>query len=147
MPLINYIRLHAFLQLIVGGFFLQLRGTHRIRAMTEGRLLMDAATPRYRIPDVMVLEEPHTKSKVVTDVPAVGVEIKSPDDTLDEVIDKCLEYSVLGVPNILVMDPDHKRLYVFANNALQLARTCVLHLPKCGVDLQFPADQMFAKLD
>ena len=54
---------------------------------------------------------------------------------------------ILGVPNILVMDPDHKRMYVFANNALQLSQTCVLHLPKIGVDLPFPADQLFAELD
>ncbi len=115
--------------------------------MTEGRLLMDAATRRYRIPDVMVLEEPHTKTEVVTDVPAVVVEIKSPDDTLDEVIEKCLEYAALGVPNIIVMDPDHKRMYVFADNALQLVESSILHLPKSGVDLPFPADKLFDALD
>lgn len=115
--------------------------------MPEGRLLMDAATGRHRIPDVMVLEPPYPKGKFATDVPAVVIEIKSPDDTLDEVIDKCLEYAVLGVPNIIVMDPDHKRVYVFADNALRLERSFVIHLPKSGVDLPFPADQMFDELD
>ncbi len=115
--------------------------------MPECRLLVDAAAGRHRIPDVMVLEPPYPKGKVATDVPAVVIEIKSPDDTLDEVIDKCLEYSVLGVPNIIVMDPDHRRVYVFSDNALRLAESVVLHLPKSGIDLPFPADQMFAEVD
>ena len=43
------------------------------------------------------------------------------------------------------MKPDHKRPYVFANIALQLVGRAYLLLPKCGIDLQFPANQMFAK--
>ena len=100
-----------------------------------------------RIPDVTVLEEPYTKSKFVTDVPAVVIEIKSPEDTLDELSEKCLEYAVLGVPNIIVLDPDEKLAYVFANKSLQLAESVVLHLPKSGADLPFPADRMFDELD
>ena len=110
-------------------------------------MLMDRTTGRHRIPDVMVLEEPYTKGKVVTDVPAIVIEIKSPDDTLDELMDKCLEYAALGIRNIVVLDPDHKRQYVFANSALQLSTSIVLHLPKSGVDLPLPVDQMFDELD
>jgi Uma2 family endonuclease len=139
--------LHAFLMAIVCAYILQFRGTHRICAMIACRLLMGAASRRYRIPDVMVLEPPYPKGKVATEVPAAVIEIKSPDDTLDEVIDKCLEYAALGVPNIVVMDPDHRRVYVFSDNALRLAESVVLHLPKSGIDLPFPADQMFAEID
>jgi hypothetical protein len=41
----------------------------------------------------MVLERPHGRSRVVTDVPAAVIEIKSPRDTFDEVLDKCLEFA------------------------------------------------------
>jgi Uma2 family endonuclease len=94
----------------------------------------------------MILEQPYTRGKVVTDVPAIVVEIKSPDDTLDEVIEKCLEYTALGIPNIVVLDPDQKRQYLFAANALQLVSSLVLHLPKSDVDMPFPVDEMFAEL-
>lgn len=49
----------------------------------------------------MLLEKPYTKRKVVKDIPAVVIEIQSPDDTLEEVTGKCLEYAELGMPNIV----------------------------------------------
>lgn len=104
-------------------------------------------TGRNRIPDVMVLENPYTKGRVVTDVPAVAIEIKSPGDTLDEVIGKCLEYADLGVPNIVVLDPDHRRQYIFTNQALQLVSSILLTLPKSNIKLPFPVDELFAELD
>ena len=84
--------------------------------------------------------------KVATDVPAIVVEIKSPDDTLDEVMNKCLEYETLGVPNIVVLDPDYKRQYVFTNRALQLVNSIVLHLPKSGAEIPLPMDRLFSGL-
>jgi Uma2 family endonuclease len=138
---------HSELQMRVGDFFVQLRKTHRLKVLPECRLRISAGTGRHRVPDVMVLELPYTRGKVVTDVPAIVVEIKSPDDTFDAIFEKCLEYAQIGVPNIVVLDPDHKRQYRFSNNALELVSSLTLHLPKAGVDLQFPADELFADLD
>ena len=139
-------QLRGLLQSFIIVFLSEFRLQYRYEVFTECRLLMDAATGRHRIPDVMVLEEPFTMGKAATDVPAVVVEIKSPDDTLDEVIDKCLEYATLGVPNIVVLDPDYKRQYVFTNRALQLVDSIVLHLPKCGAELPLPMDRLFSAL-
>ena len=138
-------QLHGTLQLIVGAYFHQIRKTYRIKGFTETGLRMNAG--RYCIPDVMVVEQPYARGRVVTDVPAVVVEIKSPDDTLDGIFGKCLEYSTLGVPNIIVLDPDIQRQYVFANNALQLVSSVTLRLPKSRVDVPFPVDEMFAEMD
>ena len=88
------------------------------------------ASGRHYVPDVMVVELPYARGKVVTDVPAVVFEIKSPDDKLDDVFEKCLDYASLGIQNIIVLDPDHRRQYRFANSALQLVTSIVLHLPK-----------------
>ena len=139
-------QLHSLLQTIVTIYLGQFRKMHRLSIFSECRLLV-ANTGRYRIPDIMVVEHPYPKGRVVTDVPAVVIEIKSPEDTLDEVIGKCLEYAGLGVPNIVVLDPDYKRQYVFANNALQLVSAINLTLPMSGANLPFPADDLFAELD
>ncbi len=48
------------------------------------------------------------------------IEIKSPDDRFDEILEKCLNYEVLGVPNIVVLDPDFRCQYVFSVQALKL---------------------------
>jgi len=117
-------RLHGMLQLIAGSFSFPFRASHGLRTMTECRLLVSASGNRHRIPNVMVLEEPYTNGNVITDVPAIVIGIKSPDDTLDAVIDKCLEYATLGVPNIIV-----------------------LQLPRSGKVLHLPVGRMFAELD
>ncbi len=140
-------RVHGMLHLIAGSFFLPLRRSHGLRAMTECRLLLNASNNRHRIPDVMVIEEPYLKGTVITDIPAIVIEIKSPDDILDEVIDKCLEYADLGICNIVVLAPDNRRAYIFRNRALQMVESIVLQLPKCGKELLFPVDRMFAELE
>ena len=138
---------HATLQASLAVFFHQFRRTHCIRVMTEGRLVMDASTGRHRIPDVMVLEEPSTRSRVVTDVPAIVVEIKSPEDRLRELTEKCREYAALGVPNIIVLDPDHRRMYVFGEGALGRVESIVLHLPQSGAEIPFSAEPMFDEME
>jgi Uma2 family endonuclease len=136
---------HALLQLIVGAFFLRFRRSHRISVFTECRLLVDAATGRYRIPDVMVLEVPYAKGKVVVDVPAIIVEIKSPDDTFDDIVDRCFDYEKLTVRNILVMDPDNQRAWLFQQGNLQLLTGATIRLKEPAID--FPFAQLFTEID
>jgi Uma2 family endonuclease len=138
--------LHGLLQTLVAVYLSQFRKSHQISIVTEARLYM-SNTGRHRIPDIMVLERPHGRGRVVTDVPAAVIEVKSPDDTFDEVIEKCLEYNDFGIPNIVVLDPDHKRQYVFTDRALRLVAGTVLTLPKRGTSLEFPIDELFAELD
>src|ERR1022692_2911266 len=97
---------HGMLQALLAMFFGQYRKSHRISVFTETRLLEDAVTGRHRIPDVMVLHVPYSQGRVVTDVPAIVVEIKSPDDTFDDIVDRCFDYEKLTVGGIVVMDPD-----------------------------------------
>jgi Uma2 family endonuclease len=52
--------------------------------------------------------------------PPSWFEIKSPDDTFDDIVDKCFEYEKLGVGNTLVMDPDNKRAWRFQHGNLKL---------------------------
>ena len=138
-------QLHSLLQSITSGFLRQYRHSHRITVFTECRLLVKR---RYRISDVMVLQKPFQKGRVVTDVPAIVIEIKSPDDTFDEIVDKCFEYESLGVKNILVMDPDHRRVFLFEQGDLRHlpGPSVSLCLPD-GASLDFSFAEMFAELD
>ena len=94
-------QLHGLFQTILSGYFREFRHSHRIRVFTETRLLVHAAAGRHRIPDVMVVGVPYQKGKAVVDVPAIVIEIQSPDDTFDDIIDRCLDYEGLTVPDIL----------------------------------------------
>lgn len=140
---------HSLLQAILTSFFGQYRKSHRIGVFPEARLLVDAASGRHRIPDVMVLEVPYTKGKVVVDVPAIVVEIKSPDDTFDDLVDRCFDYQKLGVGNIVVMDPDNQRAWLFqqGNMRLLIGAPIRLNLFRKELTIDFPFSQMFAELD
>jgi Uma2 family endonuclease len=138
--------LHSLLQSIVIVYLGRFEETLPITVLPECRLLM-SNTGRHRIPDITVLERPHGRARVVTDVPAAVIEIKSPGDTLDEVLNKCLEYSAFGIPNVIVLDPGYKRQYMFAENALRIEFDEQLILPRTNSILPFPATEFFAKLD
>jgi Uma2 family endonuclease len=138
---------HGTIQFLIGLFFAE-RTNYRIKQFVEVRLLLNAETGRHVVPDVMVVERPYTKGRVVVDVPAIVVEVKSPEDRFDEIIDKCFEYAAAGIPNIVVIDPDSRRQAVFANNALQFVGPSItLHLPQADVDLVLLVDEIFARLD
>jgi Uma2 family endonuclease len=84
----------------------------------------------------------------VIDIPAVVIEVKSPTDRFDEIIDRCFEYAAFGVPNIVAIDPDSRRQFVFQNDALRAVPASIkLHLPKVNVAFSLPMDQIFEALD
>jgi len=56
---------HGLLQTILAIYFGQYRKSHGIKVFTETRLQVDRTTGRHLIPDVMVLEMPYQKGKVV----------------------------------------------------------------------------------
>ena len=138
---------HGTLQMIIGAYILSLRSEFRmIKGFVETRLRI--SRERYVVPDVMVVERPYQPGSVVTDVPAVVIEVKSPTDRFDEIIDKCFEYEALGISNIVVIDPDSRRQFVFSGDALQSVPALIrLHLSKSNVDFDLPMDQIFETLD
>jgi Uma2 family endonuclease len=138
---------HGMLQALLAMFFGQYRKSHKIRVFTETRLLVDVASGRHRIPDVMVLEVPYTAGKVVVDVPAIVVEIKSPDDTFDDLVDRCFDYEKLSVGNIIVMDPDNLRAWLFQQGSWRLMAGTTIQLNVSQEPIDFPFSQLFAELD
>jgi Uma2 family endonuclease len=137
---------HGRLQVIVGSYFRQYRKSHRIVVFADARLQVRPQGD-YRLPDVMVLEAPYRSGKAATDVPAVIVEIKSPDDTFDDIVDKCFEYEALGTPNILLMDPDNRRAFLFERGTLRYLEAGSVQLTLRSGALEFPYGEMFAELD
>jgi Uma2 family endonuclease len=142
-------QLHSLLQTIVAVYFSQYKKSHGIKVFTEARLLVDVTSRRHRVPDVMVLKSPYRKGKVVVDVPAIIVEIKSPDDTFDDIVSRCFDYEKLRVGNIIVMDPDNKRAWLFNQGTLKLLAdmSISLSLLQQKDTIDFPFAQMFAELD
>jgi Uma2 family endonuclease len=139
---------HGRLQSIIIVFLSQFERSHRIRLFTETRLRVEAARGRHRIADIMALDTPFKRGKVVVDVPGIVVEIKSPDDTFDDIVDRCFDYEKLGVPDIVVMDPDNKRAWMFEHGDLRLLTGNSVNISLPGrPPIEFPFAKLFADLD
>ena len=138
---------HSRLQFIVARFFDQFGKSHHLRVFPAARLQVDPVTNRYRVPDVLVLRGPYPKGKAVTDIPVIIVEIQSPDDTLDGIMDRCFDYERLQVRHILVMDPEHKRTWTFHQGSLQLLVGGSVSLDLGQASINFPFAQLCAELD
>ena len=140
-------QLHGLLQTIVGSYLRQFRQTHRVKVFTETRLLVDTGTSRCRIPDVMAVESPVQSGRIVVDVPAIVVEIKSPDDTFDDIVGRCFDYERLGVTSVLVMDPDNERAWLSEHGDLRLLSGDSVRLAlRKHPGIEFPFVQMFREL-
>jgi len=137
-------RLHGRLKGLLTVYFSRYEESHRIRVFPEVRLRIDAASRRYRVLDVLVLATPYQKTRVITDVPLVIIEINSPEDTFDDIFSRCFDYEKLGVGNIIIMDPDIRRAWLF-DHGLLLAAPQTLDLGHAT--LEFPFDDMFSQLD
>jgi Uma2 family endonuclease len=70
-------------------------------ALPEQRLRVSAT--RFRIPDVCVL--PLGEDEIVTEPPALCVEIVSPDDRFSKLLQRVDEYLAFGVPVVWIIDP------------------------------------------
>ena len=81
-------------------------------------LRSQVSSSRYRLPDVCVLlSAPRTK--VLTEAAFLAVEILSERDRMTEVMEKLNEYAAKGVPNIWVVDPRLRQMFVFRTHGLQ----------------------------
>ena len=134
---------HGLLQTILAIYLGRFRQAHRFQVFTETRLQVRSG--KNRIPDTMVVEVPYQKGDIVTDVPLIVIEVKSPDDTFDEITGKCLEYEALGVPNILVMDPDNLRTWIFELKSLRLLSEASFELALPSGTLDLPLSEMLAE--
>ena len=72
---------------------------------------------RYRIPDVCVTLSP-PKTRVLTEAAFIAIEIVSPDDRVSRFGERLKEFEALGTPNIWVVDPEARELFVFCDGNL-----------------------------
>lgn len=137
---------HGSLQGAVYRHLHSLTKEFHFKVFVEVRLRVATEPPLYRIPDVMAVNRPYARGKIVVDVPFLVVEIKSPDDTLDDLIDRCLDYELMGVENIFVLDPQRRRKFQFRNSALSLVPAVNIAFPD-GRSFPLPADELFTEVD
>ncbi len=81
-----------------------------IRVVVEQRIRV--ASGRYRIPDVCIIDRNQPVEPVFTRPPLICVEILSKDDRLRDMQERVADYLNLGVPNVWILDPLSRRVYI-----------------------------------
>jgi Uma2 family endonuclease len=95
---------HSAWQDAICAWFRQHRKEWNVRIRPELRL--QVAATRFRVPDVAVLDRAQPTEPIATKPPIAVFEILSPEDTLRRLKRKLEDYSVMGIPQIWVIDPE-----------------------------------------
>jgi Uma2 family endonuclease len=102
---------------------------------------------RYRVPDICVMLRPFRRDRrALVEVPFVVVEILEPEDLPDATFRRCADYATLGVPHILLMDPEARQTFVFSSGTLTQRDVTGFDVPDRGF-LPFDSRELLAQLD
>jgi Uma2 family endonuclease len=132
---------HAEAQAILAGLFRELRKAHQVHGVTEIRVRLKHDL--FRIPDVALFAGPRPQEQVPSSPPLVVVEITSPDDRHQDLLEKLEEYRAWGVQHVWVVEPELKMLHVYS--ATGLSNVSEFELP--DLDFRVSAQDLFARTD
>ena len=113
----------------VEGGLLERNAGDFLHSITQGEVYarLRLGERQFRVADAAAFEEPIPAVKHPSSPPLVVVEIVSPDDRHGEIVRKLDECFRWGCPNVWLVDPNNRRLYVYSERGL--AETPVLELP------------------
>lgn len=99
-------------------------------------LRVQVSSNNFRVPDVVVLDRNLPIEQIITHPPLAVFEILSPDDSLSRLLAKLREYERMGIPTILVLDPQGEH-YRFRQGSLEPLPAEPFDLPgsRCRFDL------------
>ena len=125
---------HADWQAAILEYFRSRSHEWNIRAAAELRVQVSAGN--YRVPDVTVTDRSKPVEQVITQPPIAVFEILSPEDTLTRMMTKLREYERMGIPTILVIEPNGQN-YRFIGGKLEPLPSEPFDLPgsACRFDL------------
>lgn len=105
-----------------------------IRVRPELRIQVSAGN--FRVPDVTILDRNLPIEQVITHPPIAVFEILSPEDSLSRMMTKLGEYEHMGIPTILVLDPNGRN-YRYSGGKLEPLPAEPFDLPNsvCRFDL------------
>lgn len=128
---------------MLGEYFRRYRKQFGFAAISEPRTQIKERS-RYRIPDVLLCPLALPRGKVVNTTPWVVIEILSPDDPISRQRPRFLDYQQLGVPHIVLLDPEDLIAYRFEGRALIETQFTSLELPTGS--LPFDTEALFRQL-
>jgi Uma2 family endonuclease len=90
----------------------------RLPLFPRSELRVPVAQSKYRIVDLAVYARQEPLEELPKQLPLVVVEIVSPDDRYEDVMQRLEEFRTWGVPHVWLVDPGLRRMYVYRDGGL-----------------------------
>jgi Uma2 family endonuclease len=133
----------GLLQMQLGFWFITHRKEWKIRVISE--LRTQVRENRVRLPDVAVVHDDAALQEPLRTTPLlIAIEIMSPDDRMNRVLQRLDDFVGMGVPNVWLLDPMERAAFTYAEG-LKLIEGARLTIADSPIYLDLP--EIFAALD
>ena len=134
---------HGLLQ----GLLARIFGNHRrdwsVNMATEQRV--QVRPDRYRIPDVCVVRAEDQVHRIVTSAPLICIEVLSPEDRWQRVLERVRDFQAMGVENVWILDPSTHDAWVALADGSQQHVCDALTVP--GTPIRLNLGEIWGELD
>ena len=103
----------------------------RLPLFPISELRVPVAPRKYRIVDLAVYAHREPADELPTELPLVVIEIVSPDDRFEELMNRLEEFRAWGVPHVWLVDPGLRRICVYRDGGVMAVEA--FELPEFGV--------------
>lgn len=101
---------HGLVQGAIASIFRQRRKEWGLRSIPEQRV--QVGPTRFRIPDVCVVSATDPIYPILHTPPVLCVEVLSPEDRFQRVLERVHEYLAMGVPRVWIIDPLSREVWI-----------------------------------
>ena len=125
---------HSSWQQAIQLWFAQHMREWNIRVRPE--LRVQTTSRNYRVPDVVVFDRDNPIEQILTRPPIAVFEVLSPEDRISRILAKLKEYEQMGIPTIMLIDPQDGTISQFLNGDLKSFAGDLQQLPgsRCTID-------------
>jgi Uma2 family endonuclease len=125
---------HASWQQAIQLWFVQHAAEWNVRVRPE--LRVKTTKTNFRVADVVVFSRDNPIEQVLHLPPIAVFEVLSPDDRIPHIMKKLKEYDAMGIPTVMLIDPETKRISRFIGGDLVPVTEQVQHLSgsRCVID-------------
>ncbi len=107
-------KMHAFVQMLIGAWFIQHMEDWGIMPLSEVRTRVTFSD--FRLPDVAVARREPIRGKTQDEPPLIAIEILSPDDRFSDLHKRALDFSRMGVEHIWLIDPEEQVAFLWGGD-------------------------------
>ncbi len=136
--------LHGLIQKMIAAIFTVNRRSWGFRSITEQRV--QVSPTRFRIPDVCIVPSDRPVIGVHRMPPVLCVEVLSPEDRFQRVLERVQEYTRMGVPHVWIIDPVSREIWTVEGNGGPVPLTAE-ELTLVGTPVRIPVKDLFEEID